>query len=72
VTVRVLRGTAPAARIPLTVRVRKGSSTIALVRGSTSANGVFVWRSRRALPRGSYRASAAIRSASTASRTQHP
>ncbi|HEX3805517.1 MAG TPA: hypothetical protein VHV52_01950 [Gaiellaceae bacterium] len=70
VTTSVLRGAAPAAGVPLTLRVRKGSSTVAIVKGVTGRRGTFSWRSKSKLPRGRYVARALIRSASTASRTQ--
>ena len=70
VTARVLRGIRAAPGVSLVLRVRKGSSTIALVRARTGKKGTIVWRSRNRLPRAHYVVRAAIRSASTASRTQ--
>ena len=69
-TVRILTGSQPASGVQLTLRVRRGSSTVALVRGHTRADGKFQWRSRKRLPRATYVARAIIRSRSTASRTQ--
>ncbi|HVU76234.1 MAG TPA: hypothetical protein VHC67_01540 [Gaiellaceae bacterium] len=71
VTAKVLRGRALAPGVALTLRVRKGSSTIAVVKAKTGKRGTIVWRSRSRLPRGHYVVKALIRSASTASRTQH-
>jgi hypothetical protein len=71
VTARVVRGTAPAPGVALTLRVRKGSSVVAIVKGTTDRRGLLTWRSKSRLPRARYVASALIRSASTASRTQH-
>ena len=70
-TARVFAGSRPATGIALSMRVRRGSSTIAVVHGRTGANGLLRWRSRRPLPRAVYVVRAVIRSASTASRTQH-
>jgi hypothetical protein len=69
-TARVLAGSEPVAGISLILRVRRGSSTIAVVSGRTGKNGQLRWRSRHKLPRGAYVARATIRSRSTASRTQ--
>ena len=71
VTVEVLRGSTAVRGVPIVLRVRKGSSVVAVVETRTSARGLVVWRSPRKLPTGRYVAKAAIRSASTASRTQH-
>jgi hypothetical protein len=70
VTARVLRGNKAAAGVVLTLRVRKGSSTIAVVRAKTGKRGRIVWRSRGRLPHVHYVVKATVRSASTASRTQ--
>jgi hypothetical protein len=70
VTTSVLRGTTPAAGIALTLRVRKGSSTVTVVAGRTDKHGRFTWRSRKRLPKARYVAKATLRAASTASRTQ--
>ena len=70
VTATVLRGSTAAPGVPLTLRVRKGSSTIAVVRARTGKHGTLRWRSRGRLPRAHYVVKATIRSASTASRTQ--
>ncbi|HVW88577.1 MAG TPA: hypothetical protein VHC01_03850 [Gaiellaceae bacterium] len=70
VTARVLRGSKAASGVVLTLRVRKGSSTVAVVRAKTGKRGTIVWRSRGRLPRGRYVVKATVRSASTASRTQ--
>jgi hypothetical protein len=51
----------PAARVRIVLRVRRGSSTVAVVRTVTTRRGTYTWRSRRALPRGAYVASAALR-----------
>jgi hypothetical protein len=67
---RVLAGAAPAAGVPLTLRVRRGSSILAVVLGRTDGRGTLQWRSKKPLKRGRYVASAVIRTASTASRTQ--
>jgi hypothetical protein len=50
----------------VTLRVRRGSSVVALVTARTTASGTFTWRSKRPLPAGRYVARAAVRSASTA------
>jgi hypothetical protein len=57
---------APRARVPITLRVRRGSSTIALVRTTTTRKGTYAWRSKRVLPAGRYVAKASVRSSSTA------
>jgi len=67
---RVVAGAQPAAGVPLTLRARRGSSTVALVQGRTGVNGKLLWRSKKRVPRGAYVARAIIRSLSTASRTQ--
>jgi hypothetical protein len=54
------------ARVPILLRVRRGSSTVALVRTSTTRAGTYTWRSKKKLPAGRYVARATIRSASTA------
>jgi hypothetical protein len=59
-TVRVVRGTAPAAGVRLLLRVRRGSSVVAVVRGTTSKKGTLVWRSRAPLPRARYVARATL------------
>ncbi|HEY0417630.1 MAG TPA: hypothetical protein VGC78_14720 [Gaiellaceae bacterium] len=55
----------PAGRVAVTVRVRRGSSTVAAVSGWTTRTGTFTWRSRKKLPAGRYVVRAAVRSAST-------
>jgi hypothetical protein len=65
VTVRVLRGTRPAAGIDVSLVVRHGTSVIARVSGRTGVAGRFIWRSKHALPAVAYSAKAAIRSRST-------
>jgi hypothetical protein len=57
---------APRARVRITLQVRRGSSTIALVHTTTTRKGTYAWRSKRKLPAGRYVAKAAIRSSSTA------
>jgi len=69
---RVLAGSQPVRGVALTLRVRRGSSVLAVVEGRTAANGKLLWRSKKKLPRAPYVARAVIRSASTASRTQQP
>jgi hypothetical protein len=54
------------ARVPILLRVRRGSSTVAALRVSTTRAGTYTWRSKRTLPPGRYVARAAVRSASTA------
>jgi hypothetical protein len=54
VTVRVVAGSKVARRVPLRLKVRKGSSPVADVTGKTSKLGLFTWRSRGKLPRGHY------------------
>jgi hypothetical protein len=66
VTVWVVRGTARARGVPLSLVVRRGSSLIAHVTGRTDVHGRFVWRSKHPLPAGPYRVKAAVRSSSTA------
>jgi hypothetical protein len=56
----------PARRIAISVRVRRGSSVVAVVSGFTTRKGTFTWRSRHKLPPGRYVVKAALRSASTA------
>jgi hypothetical protein len=51
--------------------VRRGSSVVAAVLGRTKHDGRLIWRSKTQLPRAHYVARAIVRSASTASRTQH-
>jgi len=55
----------PAKRVALVVRVRRGSSVVAVVRGWTTRRGTFTWRSRKPLPRGHYVVKAILRSSST-------
>jgi hypothetical protein len=59
-TVVVRRGTLPGRGVALTVRVRKGSSQVALVHGRTDSSGRFVWRSKGKLHRGHYVVSAKL------------
>jgi hypothetical protein len=59
-TVVVRRGTLPGRGVALTVRVRKGSSPVALVHGRTDSSGRFVWRSKGKLHRGHYVVSARL------------
>ena len=66
VTVKVVRGSAAARGTEILLRVRKGSSVVAVVQLRTNARGLVVWRSRKPLPGGHYIARATIRSASTA------
>lgn len=56
----------PHRRVLITLRVRRGSSVVAVVNTRTTAAGTFTWRSRRKLPPGRYVARAVVRSASTA------
>jgi hypothetical protein len=56
----------PAGRLPIRVRVRRGSSTVARLTVWTSRTGTFTWRSRKQLPAGRYVVRVAVRSASTA------
>jgi len=56
----------PRIRAVVTLRVRRGSSVVALVTARTSASGTFTWRSKRQLPTGRYVARATVRSTSTA------
>ncbi len=65
VTVWVVRGTAPARGVPLSVTVRRGSSVVARITGRADAHGRLVWRSRHKLPPGRYAVKAVIRSRST-------
>jgi len=66
VTVSVVRGSARARGVPVSLTVRRGSSLVARVHGRTDATGRFVWRSRHKLPPGRYVAKASLRSRSTA------
>jgi hypothetical protein len=61
VTVRVTRGTARPAGVPVRIRVRRGSSTVASVIRVTARGGVATWRSVKKLRPGAYVATAAIR-----------
>jgi hypothetical protein len=65
VTVWVVRGSARARGVLVSVTVRRGSSLVARVAARTDARGRVVWRSRRPLPAGRYAVKAAIRSRST-------
>jgi len=56
----------PHVRVVITLRVRRGSSIVAVVTSPTTRAGTFTWRSRRKLPSGRYAARAVVRSASTA------
>ncbi|HZU19598.1 MAG TPA: hypothetical protein VE982_00090 [Gaiellaceae bacterium] len=56
----------PAKRVAVNVRVRRGSSVVAVVRGWTTHKGTFTWRSKKKLPPGRYVVRATLRSASTA------
>jgi hypothetical protein len=61
VTVRVARGTARPAGVPVRIRVRRGSSTVASVTRVTAEGGVATWRSAKKLRPGAYVATAAVR-----------
>lgn len=65
VTVRVLQGTKPARRAPVSLVVRRGSSLVVRVTGVTDKNGRFIWRSKHPLPSARYAVKAALRSRST-------
>ena len=56
----------PRARVVVTLRVRRGSSTVAALTARTTTAGTLTWRSRHRLPKGRYAARAVVRSASTA------
>jgi hypothetical protein len=57
----------PASRVALIMRVRRGSSLVAVVTARTTRTGSFTWRSRHKLPPGHYVVRATLlRSASTA------
>jgi hypothetical protein len=53
--------TAPRARVRILLRVRRGSSTVAVVRTATSRAGTYTWRSAHKLPSGRYVARATLR-----------
>jgi hypothetical protein len=61
VAVRVARGNARPAGVPVHIRVRHGSSTVANVTRITLKGGVATWRSAKKLRPGTYVATAAIR-----------
>jgi hypothetical protein len=61
VTVRVARGTARPAGVPVRIRIRRGSSTVASVTRITAPGGIATWRSTGKLRPGSYVATAAVR-----------
>lgn len=66
VTVWVVRGTARAKGVPVSLLVRRGSSVIARVTGRTDVHGRLIWRSKHRLPADHYAVKAVIRSSSTA------
>jgi hypothetical protein len=72
VTVSVVAGPQAAAGVRVRLRVRRGDRWLVDVTRTTNARGTITWRTRRRLPRGRYIASATLRSASTAARTQQP
>jgi hypothetical protein len=61
VTVWVVRGKVRAKGVHVTFVVRHGSSVVARVSGRTDVHGRITWRSKHALPAGSYTVKAAIR-----------
>jgi hypothetical protein len=61
VTVRVVRGSAHPTGVPVRIRIRRGSSTVANVTKLTVAGGVVTWRSAKKLKPGAYVATAAVR-----------
>jgi hypothetical protein len=61
VTVSVARGTARPAGVPVRIRVRRGSSTVASVTRVTTMGGIATWRSAKKLRPGAYVATAAVR-----------
>jgi hypothetical protein len=61
VTVSVARGTARPAGVPVRIRVRRGSSTVASVTRVTTKGGIATWRSAKKLRPGAYVATAAVR-----------
>src|SRR5579862_7701522 len=66
VTVWVVRGTARAKGVAVSLVVRRGSSLVARLTGRTDLHGRYMWHSRHRLPAGRYTVRAAIRSSSTA------
>ena len=60
VSVRVKAGSAPAGRVQVSIRVRRGSSLVAAVTRTTTRAGLASWRSRLALPRAHYIATAVL------------
>jgi hypothetical protein len=61
VAVRVASGTVRPAGVPVRIRIRRGSSTVASVNRVTASGGVATWRSAKRLRPGAYVATAAIR-----------
>lgn len=61
VTVRIASGAARPAGVPVRIRIRRGSSTVASVTRVTAKGGVASWRSAKKLRPGAYVATAAIR-----------
>jgi hypothetical protein len=61
VTVRVVRGSARPSGVPVRIRVRRGSSTVASVTRLTVSGGLATWRSTKKLRPGAYVATAAVR-----------
>jgi len=61
VTVRVASGSTRPAGVPVRIRVRRGSSTVARVTRVTAKGGIATWRSVKQLRPGVYVATAALR-----------
>jgi hypothetical protein len=61
VAVRVASGAVRPAGVPVRIRIRRGSSTVASVNRVTTSGGVATWRSAKRLRPGAYVATAAIR-----------
>jgi hypothetical protein len=61
VAVHVARGSTRPAGVPVRIRVRRGSSTVANVTRVTARGGVATWRSAKKLRPGAYVATAAVR-----------
>ena len=61
VSVRVRAGARATAHARVLIRVRRGSTTIALATRTTDAHGLATWRSPRVLEPGRYTATAAVR-----------
>jgi len=69
VTMWVVQGAERVKGAKVSLVVRRGSSELVSISGRTDAHGRFTWRSKHAVPHGTYDVKATLRSRSTTSRT---